>query len=302
MDDQTGNTIHRAPHDKAHPGFEMSRATAQDKNISYAALGLLTYLLSQSDNWDVVIPDLLRKKCGRDKAYHLLNELKDAGYIVQGRLEAGQQKPPLWAERHVYERPFTEMPDTVTPYPEIPETEKSGNGEPIPEKPETETRETPARAATESTESLTDLKDKRLKDQQQRARIYTLYEQLCKTTINAITADALKDDAATYPADWIEKAVEEAALSGATSWKYVRSILERWRRDGFPGTRPQVVAKPSTPAQPPATPYVSPGVDMNAIVAQLASTGDNDPSWTPQREASGAWKPQQRPARTGSNS
>ncbi|MGD9714692.1 MAG: hypothetical protein AB7V46_21925, partial [Thermomicrobiales bacterium] len=57
----------------------------------------------------------------------------------------------------------------------------------------------------------------------------------------------------------------------------------------------------STHNAPTSDPYVSPGVDMNAIVAQLARDGDNDPSWTPQREASGAWKPQPKHAKTGSS-
>lgn len=32
-----------------------------------------------------------------------------------------------------------------------------------------------------------------------------------------------------------------------------------------------------------ATPYVSPGIDMNAVVAQLERDGDNDPGWLPER-------------------
>lgn len=39
--------IIRAPHDKEHPAVEVVRTTAQNKALSYEALGMLTYLLSQ---------------------------------------------------------------------------------------------------------------------------------------------------------------------------------------------------------------------------------------------------------------
>lgn len=259
-------SVNRAIHDKEHPFVEVSRLTAQDTSISYEALGLLTYLLSQPDNWDVVISNLARQHCGRDKAYRLLNELKDAGYIRHERLEAGQQKPPLWAERHVHERPFTELQE-MEPITEIPETEKSGNGEPIPEKAETVTQGTRAPAITPVTESFEQLtaKDKSLKDKNTAtgagdapAReelphdtkvVFRLYEQNIGA-LAPLIVDALKDAIREYTAEWVCDAIREAVDQNVRRWSYILPILERWKREGKNSPRPSLV-KGATRNPPP---------------------------------------------------
>lgn len=106
--------IQRAKHGKDNPYFMMLRATAQDKTLSYEARGLLAYLLSKPDHWRVEIHDLLLEKCGRDKAYRLLDELKDAGYV---RREQTRNNKGLfvWGDYEVSEYPFPENPDTDKP-------------------------------------------------------------------------------------------------------------------------------------------------------------------------------------------
>lgn len=72
--------IVRTPHSKDRPYFSMARATAQDTNISYEALGLLTYLLSKPDSWEINIKDVA-KRSTKYKAYKMLRELRKAGYM-----------------------------------------------------------------------------------------------------------------------------------------------------------------------------------------------------------------------------
>lgn len=127
-------TIIRATHDKEHPYFMIVRGVAQNKAISYEALGLLTYLLSKPDDWKIVPEDLKRVGCGRDKVYKLLKELEAAGHIIQKRQEAAQGVPPMWGERMVVEQPYPEMPDTeiqetVKKSPEMPDTVTAEYGE-----------------------------------------------------------------------------------------------------------------------------------------------------------------------------
>lgn len=56
---------------------------ANDSAISFEARGLLVYLLAKPDQWAVNIRDIqLQGNIGRDKAYKLLRELKERGYIV----------------------------------------------------------------------------------------------------------------------------------------------------------------------------------------------------------------------------
>lgn len=267
--------IIRVPHDKDNPAVEVVRTTAQNCALSYEALGMLTYLLSQKDDWVVVVDDLIREGCGRDKAYRILKELTDAGHLQHVRSAAGLHKPPLWAGRTVYEQPFTEKPDTVTPIPEIPDTVKSGNGEPYPEKPDTVKRS--ATHAGASAESLVfkDLSSQEQKQQQEqkdksgggdnadvRAKVFDQYSALTKRGIdNRVVSQQLLADVADYSQEWVDDAVAIAALNGVTNWNYVRKMLRTWKRDGREESRPATVKGKFTNGNgahaPPVTPAIA---------------------------------------------
>jgi DNA-binding PadR family transcriptional regulator len=104
----TGRTI-RTNHDKENPYFMLARATAQDKGISYEALGILTYLLSQSDRWEINVSELAKrgsgeKKRGMTRIYRILKELREHGYITLER-EYVKGKISRWIYQ-VFERPI----------------------------------------------------------------------------------------------------------------------------------------------------------------------------------------------------
>lgn len=80
MTSEKKQTIRRANH-TSDPFYRAARATAQDKKISYDALGMLNYLLSKPDNWKVQPADLERTDCGRNKVYRVLKALIAAGYV-----------------------------------------------------------------------------------------------------------------------------------------------------------------------------------------------------------------------------
>lgn len=134
-------------------------------------------------------------------------------------------------------------------------------------------------------------------------QIYAFYVENIRQQITPLVRDGLVDAVKTYGEAWVQDAIKEAVFNNVPKWNYVAAILERWGKEGRALPRPTASnGKPANaPQQPTSAPYVSPGVDMNAVVAKLASTGDNDPSWTPQREASGAWKPQPKHTKTGSS-
>lgn len=65
----------------------------------------------------------------------------------------------------------------------------------------------------------------------ERPNIFVLYEQ----NIGALTpmiADELREAENAYPAQWIEEAIKLAVTNNVRRWKYVVSILERWRQEG----------------------------------------------------------------------
>ena len=64
--------------------------------------------------------------------------------------------------------------------------------------------------------------------------IFRLYEE----NIGALTpmiADALVEAEETYPAAWIEEAIQIAVRKNKRNWSYALAILERWRREGKHG-------------------------------------------------------------------
>jgi DnaD/phage-associated family protein len=64
--------------------------------------------------------------------------------------------------------------------------------------------------------------------------IFRLYEE----NIGALTpmiADALVEAEETYPAVWIEEAIQIAVRKNKRNWAYALAILERWRREGKHG-------------------------------------------------------------------
>lgn len=106
--------IRRAPHNDDNPYMMISRATAQNINLTYEAFGLLGFLLSKPVDW-VVQPNALRRKgCGRDKVYNLINELIDARYVVRDIVKDDNQRVK-YVDYLVYEEPLPDLPDQEKP-------------------------------------------------------------------------------------------------------------------------------------------------------------------------------------------
>ena len=87
----------------------------EDSRLSWAARGLLAYLLSRPDDWRVLMNDL--KKRGdlrRDGIYKLLRELRTAGYVSfeATRDSSGRMRGGTYI---VSEIPRTALPEAVEP-------------------------------------------------------------------------------------------------------------------------------------------------------------------------------------------
>lgn len=111
MNEQKRVRVFRAVHDKDNPYFQMRRDSAQNKSMTYEALGMLAYILSKSDTWEVMISDLEREGTGRDRAYRILGELMRLHYIR--RVGVRNNGKFNHVDYEVYETPYTEKPDTV---------------------------------------------------------------------------------------------------------------------------------------------------------------------------------------------
>lgn len=142
MNNVDDKTIIRVQHGRENPYFLMARKTAQDKALSYDALGLLAYLLSKPDNWQISVEELKRTRSGRDHVRRMLQELLDKKYATheaqQKDAESGKFSRLTWV---IYETPFTENPYAVS-------EEKPFTGKPSTVKPTLHIRESEKRKRT----------------------------------------------------------------------------------------------------------------------------------------------------------
>lgn len=115
-------SIIRAPRPEAN-FYMLNKAISEDTRLSWAARGLLVFLLGKPDHWEVSThhlinqtADCLGKSSGRDSVRGLIRELEQAGYlqIALERTESGE---------------FGGRSYTVS---EVPATEKPGPDEPSP--------------------------------------------------------------------------------------------------------------------------------------------------------------------------
>lgn len=65
----------------------------------------------------------------------------------------------------------------------------------------------------------------------ERPNVFVLYEQNIGP-LTPMIADELRDAEQTYPASWMEEAILLAVENNVRKWRYVLSVLERWRQEG----------------------------------------------------------------------
>ena len=76
------NSIVRAIKNKDNPYVMINKQGIQDPNISWAAKGLLAYLLSLPDDWKIYVKELTNHTSGgRDHTYTVIRELLRSGYM-----------------------------------------------------------------------------------------------------------------------------------------------------------------------------------------------------------------------------
>ena len=127
--------ITRAPRPTSN-FYMLDKAISEDARLSWAARGMLVFLLGKPDNWTVSPAALtnetkgLKRGTGRDGVYAILKELQEVGYLQLSGIRdqsgsfagtdyfvsevANPEKPPH------RDQPDTAQPDTARPYPANP--------------------------------------------------------------------------------------------------------------------------------------------------------------------------------------
>lgn len=127
--------IRRAPRPE-EKFYILNKAISEDARLSWAARGVLIFLLGKPDNWEVSVKHLINqttnaigKASGRDAVRVILKELEEAGYLVAdiGRGDSGVFSG---MEYLINETPHMLTPETENPAPVNP-----APAEPAPENP-----------------------------------------------------------------------------------------------------------------------------------------------------------------------
>jgi len=105
----------------------------EDKNLDWKELGLLVFLLSKPDEWEVSVHHLARqRKAGRDAVLNMLKALRDAGYVEMKRKAEGGVDYIIYDTPQNRKKPQWENPEVATestdPKPEKPLTENPTMG------------------------------------------------------------------------------------------------------------------------------------------------------------------------------
>lgn len=117
-------SIIRAPRPEAN-FYMLNKSISEDGRLSWAARGLLVFLLGKPDHWAVSVTHLRNetakssKPTGRDGVYGLLQELIAAGY-VERRQERGESGLLGETNYVVSETPLPALPYPVEPLPAQP--------------------------------------------------------------------------------------------------------------------------------------------------------------------------------------
>lgn len=110
------NTIIRVQKNRQNPYVMIRNALFEDPTMSWKAKGLLGYILSRPDDWQINVRDLARRSTdGRDSVYAALRELKARGYI-QETIQRHARGYIVAREYVVFEEPqlVPEKPDQVS--------------------------------------------------------------------------------------------------------------------------------------------------------------------------------------------
>lgn len=94
----------------------------EDKELSWKAKGIMTFMLSKPDNWTFYLKELIKHSTDGEASFRSgFNELKKRGYVqrVKHRQEDGTFK---W-ETVVYEKPHGDFPHVENPHVEKPHVE-----------------------------------------------------------------------------------------------------------------------------------------------------------------------------------
>ena len=101
---------------RENPYAQIDKTVLNDQRLSWKAKGLMAFLLSKPDNWEINVQNLIRQSTdGKEAVYSGIKELGNFGYIV--RVESRNQGRFARIEYLIYENPQLINPQNPADFP-----------------------------------------------------------------------------------------------------------------------------------------------------------------------------------------
>lgn len=225
----------------------IDKTLLNNRELSWKAKGLHSYLMSLPDDWRVQETDLVkRSKDGKESTRSAIKELTEAGYIKRVAVrEKGKFKS--W-EFVVYELPTFDTEPANEPEandppeqqkPDAPESENPKvippeSGKPEVDKPDLEN---PPLLSNKGTKEPKELKKEVVvvdADAKQDAttELIEFYKQNIEPLAPPFTIEKILDDVESYGTELVQFAIETATLSNVRKYSYISGILTTWEQEG----------------------------------------------------------------------
>lgn len=267
--------------------YVLDKTISEDRRLTWAARGLLIYLLGKPDHWRVSPAALRnetsasRKPTGRDGVYALLDELMQAGYVTrtQERLPSGHLSEVHYmvSEESTTAAPLPALPLPALPHPALPypanPTQVRIEGSKDLQKgrkegqPARKTSPAPRPAPTAPSPSFEN------KQPEQPEQPPAPVADTLAPLVNKINAQRANNDKGAYtPAD-VAQLHAQAAKAGITVEQAAEWVLERSTRNFFQAsyyTATQPAPAPTPPAPAPTPPRPAPTPEQLAENKRIA--------------------------------
>lgn len=200
-----------------------------DKKLTFKAKGILLYLLSRPDDWQIYETEILNHTMdGKDSLKSGIKELEEVGYITRTRKRNNKGHLNGY-EYLVYEHPIQSgnsyLGKTDDGKPNIGESDdgKTVNGKSV---------------STNNNSTNNDFtnNNKTKNDSSSRQSPFDFYQANGFGVLKPYIADQIGawiDDFKEYGNEIVIAAMKEAVNNNVITWNYVNSILKSWHNDGI---------------------------------------------------------------------
>ena len=204
----------------------LNKDALQDVNLSWKAKGLLVYLLSLPDNWQIYIEELsAHAKDGVDSTASAIKELMKNGYITRERIrnEKGQLKNYIYT---VHEVPVSIEDTDVEPKGKNPVLEKPKQEKPILGKRQLLNN-------NKLNNNLNIKEEETTQGVEIGKEIIKIYKECISKNISEIELKKLAEYQEAAGKEILNKAIEVAVIKNVKNLAYIGATLKDWSEKGL---------------------------------------------------------------------